>query len=81
MWIGGDEILGRAVDVGEIAAPATGNQDLLSRTLSAFQQGHSPTPLARLDCAHQTRGAGPQNQDVVSLGNGAIDHRKNIPRP
>jgi hypothetical protein len=62
--VGGDEVLGLTVQVSEVAAAASGNQDLFADTASAFQNCHASSALACLDGAHEARGAAPENNDV-----------------
>ena len=62
--IGGNKIFRRAINVGEIAASAAGNQDLLARPVCTFQKRDAPSTLAGLDSAHQPRGPAPENQRV-----------------
>src|ERR1700690_627320 len=54
--------------VGEVAAPATRNEYLLSRPLGMFQYGDAPAALARFDGAHQPSGSGTENQGIVFVG-------------
>ena len=53
------------MDVGEIAAPATGDENFLPQPLGTFEDGHSPSALARFDGTHQSGSAAAQNQSVV----------------
>src|SRR6266853_4767557 len=55
-----------AMQVGEVAAPAAGDQDLLADLFSALQHGHAPSALAGFNGAHQARRAAAQN-DYVKL--------------
>ena len=52
------------VQIGEVAASATGNKDFLSRPIGVIEQQHAPSPPARGDGAHQPGGAGAENDDV-----------------
>jgi hypothetical protein len=40
------------MDISEIAAPTTGNEDFLPRALGNFQHGNAPSPSARFNRAH-----------------------------
>jgi hypothetical protein len=53
MRILGDEIRRRAVNVGEVAAAATGDEDLAARLRIVFKQQHPTAPLTRNGSAHQ----------------------------
>ena len=46
MRIGRQIAIRRGVDIGEIAAPAARNQDLLARFISPLDQQHPPPALA-----------------------------------
>ena len=52
------------MNVSEIAATATGNQDLFPDLLRALEHGHAPPTLARFDGAHEPRRARSQNHRV-----------------
>jgi hypothetical protein len=64
MRIGRQEAIRHAAGVGEVAAPATADQDLLPRRLRMIQQQHALAPLARAQGAHQPGGAGAEDDDV-----------------
>src|SRR6202008_265364 len=52
MRIGRQEAIGRAVEIGEVAAAAARNQDLLSRTLGMVEQQDAAAALARGQRGH-----------------------------
>jgi hypothetical protein len=53
-----------AVQIGEVAAPAAGNQDLLAGLARMVQHHHAaPVPPGR-ERAHQAGGAGAQDDDI-----------------
>ena len=64
VWIARKEILCRAMNVGEVAPPATGDQNLLAQSLRSFQNSNAASALARLDSAHQACRPASQNQRV-----------------
>src|SRR5690606_16183378 len=66
MGIGRDEPVGRRMDIGEVAAPAARDQDLLPRRVGAVEHQHPQPALPRLRRAHQPGGSGPQHYRVVS---------------
>ena len=47
MRVGGEIAVGSAMDVGEVAAPAAGDQDLLARRIGMIDQQHAPAAPAR----------------------------------
>jgi hypothetical protein len=55
------------VQVGEIAAPATGNEDFFADALSALQHGHATAALAGFHGAHEPGCAPAENDDVKVL--------------
>jgi hypothetical protein len=54
----------RGVDVGEVAAPAAGNQDLLARRIGMIDQQHALAARARGQRAHQPRRARAKDDGV-----------------
>ena len=67
MRIGGDEILGLAVQIGEIAAPAAGDEDLLANAIGVLQHGDPAATLAGFDGTHQSGCAAAENNYVEGL--------------
>ena len=55
------------MQVGEVAAPAAGDQDLLANAVGAFQDGDAASALASSDGAHQPGGASAQNHRIVGM--------------
>ena len=55
--IGREKIFRRDVEVGEVAAPAAGDENFFADAIAMFDDQHAPAALARLDGAHQARGA------------------------
>ena len=62
--IGRQEPLRPAVQIGEVAAPAAGNQDLLAGLARMVQHHHAAPVPPGGECAHQAGGAGAQDDDV-----------------
>ena len=52
VWIGRKKILWAGVQIGEIAAPAAGDQDLLADSIRAFEHQDAPAPLAGFHGTH-----------------------------
>ncbi len=63
--VGGQVAVGRGVEVGEIAAPAAGNQDLAARLAVVIQQQHAPPALPGGRRAEQARRARAQHDGVI----------------
>ena len=68
MRIGREEIFGLAVEVGEVAAAAAGDEDLLADAVGVFEHRDAAAALAGFDGAHQTGGAAAENQCVEMMG-------------
>ncbi len=68
MRIGGEEIFGRGVDVGEIAAAASGDENFLADTVSMFDHRNTPAALACFDRAEEAGSASTKNQNVEGTG-------------
>src|SRR5215467_9221090 len=73
MWVGGDEVFRTAMQVGEVASPAAGDQDLFADTLGPLQHGHAASALAGFNGAHQAGCSGAENDYVETL------HKKREP--
>ena len=54
------------MQVGEIAAPAAGDQNLFPDSIAAFDDQHAPAALAGLDGAHQARGAATDDNHITA---------------
>ncbi len=59
-----EKVRGRGVHVGEVAAPAAGDENLRAGTVVALQHGHRAAPPSGLDGAHQSGGPGTQNEYI-----------------
>lgn len=64
MRIGREEIFGRAIDVGEIAAASAGDEDFLAEAVGAFEDGDAAATLPCFDGAEKTGGTGTENDRV-----------------
>ena len=67
MRIGRQERLGPAAEVGEVAAAAARDQDLLADLVGVLQHQHAAPALAGAQGAHQAGGAAARDDDVVAL--------------
>ncbi len=65
--IGGKKILRAAMQIGEVAAPAAGDQDLLADAIGVLEHGNSAAALARLDGAHQAGSAAAQDDYIEAV--------------
>jgi len=66
--IGGVEILGFGVNVGEIAAATAGDEDFLANAVGVFEYGDAATAFTRFDGAKKSCGASAENQNVEGTG-------------
>ncbi len=65
--IGGEKILGPAMDIREIAAAPAGYQYLLAQLGCALDDSDPTSAFAGFDSAHESGGAGSENQNVKFL--------------
>ena len=63
----GEKVFGAAVDVGEVAAAAAGDQDLLADALGVVEQDDAPSAPPGLDGAHHARRACAQHHHIYLL--------------
>src|SRR3546814_6455594 len=61
------EVRRRAVQVGEVAASAPGDADLLRRLGGLFQQQHGAPAPAGLDRRHKAGGPSAENDDIEAV--------------
>jgi hypothetical protein len=65
MRIGREIAIGRGVDVGEVAAPAARDEDLLPHLVGMIDQQHPAPALAGNGGAHQPGGTAPQHDRII----------------
>ena len=65
--VGGYEVVRGGVQVGEIAAPAAGHQDLLAGLIGVVQHQHRAAAVTGAGGAHQTRRAGADYHHIIVL--------------
>ena len=65
MRIGGEEVRRRGSDIGEVATPATGNQNFRSGLGVVIKQQHAGPARARCDGAHEASGPCPNDDRVI----------------
>ena len=59
-----ERVFGSGVQVSEVAAPSTGDQDLLANPRGMLKQQNPAAATARMD-GTESRGAGAHNQNIV----------------
>ena len=68
--IGREKILGPAVEVGEVAATAAGDENFFAEPVGVVEDGDAASALAGFDGAHQARCAAAENQCVEVMSHG-----------
>jgi predicted RNA binding protein YcfA (HicA-like mRNA interferase family) len=63
----GNEVVRRAIKVGEITAPTAGNENLCAGTIRAFQKCHVAPTFAGFDCAHESGGSRAKNHRIAMI--------------
>ena len=72
MRIGGEEILRRAIEIGEVGAAAAGNEDFAADAVVAFENGDTAAAFTAFGGAEETGGTGAEDEDV-ELADGVGD--------
>ena len=87
MRIGGEEIFGRGIEVGKIAASATRNEDFLADAVGVFEDGDAAAAFDGFDGTEKAGGAGTEDEHVKgarhsvgSLGEKRGEYKKNRER-
>ena len=68
--VGGEEVFGAGVDVGEVTAPAAGDEDLAAGAVAVFEQEDAVAAASGLEGAHHSRCACAEDDDVEVVGDG-----------
>src|SRR5579863_2406996 len=68
MGIGGDEVFGLAIKIGEIAASAAGDEDFLAGFVGSLENRDAAAALSGFDGAEETRGSRSEDQGVEVVG-------------
>jgi hypothetical protein len=63
----GDEVFRRAIKIGEITAPAAGDENLLAGAIRAFQKRDPAPTFAGFDCAHEPGSSGAKNYSITMM--------------
>ena len=66
VWIAGDEVFVRGMDIGEVASSAARDPDFLADCLVPLEDGDGSPALSRLDSAHQAGRPRSDDDDVIS---------------
>ena len=61
MWIGGEEIFGCAMEIGEVAAASARDKDFFADAIGEFKDGDATATITGFDSAHEACGAGAEN--------------------
>jgi hypothetical protein len=64
MRVGGEEVFGLAVEVGEIAAASAGDEDFFAEAVGVFEDGDAASALAGFNGAHEACCPAAENQCV-----------------
>ena len=59
--------MGARLQIGEVAAPTTADQDLAPRLLGIIQHQHSAPPIPGLSRTHQTGRSGPDDDHIPRI--------------
>jgi hypothetical protein len=65
--IGGEEIGGLRVQVGEVAAASAGDENLFARPLGALEDRDTASSAARFDRRHEARRAAAEDEDIETV--------------
>src|ERR1019366_6360391 len=65
--ISGEEVVGPAAQIGEIATPAAGDEDLFANAIGVLQHGDPAATLAGFEGTHQSGCAAAENNHVEGL--------------
>ncbi len=69
--VGGEEVFGAGVEVGEVAAASAGDEDFLAGRGGVFEDEGAAAAAGGVRGAEEAGGAGSEDEDV-GLGHGAI---------
>jgi hypothetical protein len=65
------------MEIGKVAAPAAGNQNLFAEALGPLQHGHAPSALAGFNGAHQAGRAAAENDYIELESHGWLVPQRN----
>jgi hypothetical protein len=68
MGIGGEEIFGIGVEIGEVAAASAGDEDFFAGAIGEFDNGDAAATLSSLEGAEKSGGASAEDEDVEGTG-------------
>jgi hypothetical protein len=75
--IGGEEILRRAVKIGEVGAATAGDEDFAAEAIGAFEKSDATAAFAAFGGTEETGGAGAEDEDI-ELADGVGDGGKMV---
>src|SRR5207245_4231585 len=67
VWVGGEEAFSRAVEISEIAAAATGDEDLFANAIGTIENKDAVTALSCGDGSHEAGSSGAKDEDVATF--------------
>src|SRR5690242_1229556 len=73
MRVAGEKVVGPAMKVGEIAATAAGDQDLLANAIGTLENDDTAAALPCLNSTHQPGGARSEDEDVALEDGAQLD--------
>jgi hypothetical protein len=68
MGIGGEKIFRGGVDVGEVAAASTGDEDFFADAIGEFDDGDAAAAVGGLEGAEKAGSTGTEDEDVERTG-------------
>src|ERR1035441_1581635 len=76
--ISGEKVVRPAMQIGEIATPAAGNEDLLANAIGVLQHGDPAATLAGFEGTHQSGCAAAENNHVEGLVGQVISFKSQV---
>jgi hypothetical protein len=67
VWIRGKKIFRTAMNVGEVAAAAAGDENLFAQAVGALEDGDAASTFAGFDGAHKAGGASAKDQCIETM--------------
>ena len=67
VWVGGEEVFGAGVEVGEVASAAAGDEDLFAGPVGMIEEEGAAAATGGLDGAHKASCSGSEDEDISVL--------------
>ena len=67
MGIGGEEVVGAGMQVGEVAASAAGDEDFFAGAAGALEHSYAAAAAAGFNGGHEACGASAENENVEGV--------------